>query len=803
MITTPQARLLIVDDEALHLSALCDTLEQEGYSTTGFTIAKEALQALRDHEFDLLLTDLMMPEMDGISFLHAALEIDKTLVGIVMTGHATIPTAVDAMKMGALDYVLKPFKLSVVLPVIARALKVRRLRMENLQLLETVGIYELSMAIAFARDSGTIIRKMAEAVFQQGDASSVSVFLPTLDGKELYVAVSLGRNADSMQGRRVPITYAISNWVARTEKLFSSPEQRSDVQPPIPASTVTEIATDVSMPMLANGKLMGILNFSPDRPQRPVPPGRIKTLNILAGTAASGLHAASLLEELRTAEQRYRRLADNAPDIVFRYELLPQLRCVYMSPSVKGLTGYTPEDFYADPELSFKLVHKEDRPLLEALFRGDVQGDTTTLRWQSRQHAKIWIEQRHVFAHDKDGKLIAIEGIARDITERINLEEQLRHSQRMEAVGRLAGGVAHDFNNLLTVIIGRAEILLGRVADERGRRDLDLIRQTGSRAAALTHQLLAFSRKQVLQPKVIDLKTLVADAEKMLTRVIGEDIKLTVRSDPGLGTVKADPGQMEQVIMNLVVNSRDAMPEGGTITIETANADLDESYSRQHLEVRPGRYVMLAVSDTGQGMDAETQARIFEPFFTTKDKDRGTGLGLSTVYGIVQQSGGEIWVYSELGQGTSFKIYLPRVDEPIEAITPPEYKDARGTETILVVEDEEAVRELIREILQLKGYTVLEAGSPHEAMSICDTHDRSIDLVLTDVIMPGMNGPALAGRLLSRLPHVKIIYMSGYTDAGIVDGGLLDSGHAFLQKPLSAESLVRKVREVLESEATG
>jgi PAS domain S-box-containing protein len=801
MITTPQARLLIVDDEAVHLNALCDTLEQEGYSTTGFTAAKEALQALRDQEFDLLLTDLMMPEMDGISLLRAALEIDKTLVGIVMTGHATIPTAVDAMKMGALDYVLKPFKLSVVLPVIARALKVRRLRLENIQLLETVGIYELSMAIAFALDSGTIIRKMADAIFQQGDASSVSVFLPTPDGKELYVAVSLGRNADSIQGRRVPITHAISNWVARAEKLFSSPEELTNVQA-IPASTVTEIASDVSIPMLAAGKLMGILNFSPDRPQRPVPLGRIKTLNILAGTAASGLHAASLLEELRTAEQRYRRLADNAPDIVFRYELLPQLRCVYMSPSVTGLTGYTPEDFYADPELSFKLVHDEDRPLLEAVFLGDVQGDTTTLRWQAPQYATIWMEQHHVFAHDKDGKRIAIEGIARDITERMNLEEQLRHSQRMEAVGRLAGGVAHDFNNLLTVIIGRAQILLGRVTDEKVRRDLDLIRQTGSRAAALTHQLLAFSRKQVLQPRVIDLKTLVADAEKLLTRVIGEDIKLTVRSDRGLGTVKADPGQMEQVIMNLVVNSRDAMPEGGTITIETANADLDESYSRQHLEVRPGRYVMLAVSDTGRGMDAETQAKIFEPFFTTKDKDKGTGLGLSTVYGIVQQSGGQIWVYSEPGQGTTFKIYLPRVDEPIETITQPQYKDARGTETILVVEDEEAVRELIREILELKGYTVLEAGSPHEAMSICDAHDRPIDLVITDVIMPGMNGTVLAGRLRSRLPHVKIIYMSGYTDAGIVDSGLLASGHAFLQKPLTAESLARKVREVLESEAT-
>jgi len=495
-------------------------------------------------------------------------------------------------------------------------------------------------------------------------------------------------------------------------------------------------------------------------------------------------------------------LADNAPDIVFRYELLPQLRCVYMSPSVTGLTGYTPEDFYADPELGFKLLHDEDRPLLEAVFRGDVQRDTTTLRWQPPQHATIWIEQRHVFAHDKDGKLIAIEGIARDITERMNLEEQLRHSQRMEAVGRLAGGVAHDFNNLLTVIIGRAQLLLDHVTDAKVRRDLDLIRDTGSRAAALTHQLLAFSRKQVLEPRVIDLKALVENAETLLMRVIGEHIKLTVRSDQGLGTVKADPGQIEQVIMNLVVNSRDAMPQGGTITIETANVNLDESYSKQHLEVRPGRYVMLAVSDTGQGMDTETQAKIFEPFFTTKDKDRGTGLGLSTVYGIVQQSGGGIWVYSEPGQGTTFKIYLPRVDEPIETITQPQDKDARGTETILVVEDEQAVRELVCEILELKGYTVLEAGSPHEAMSICDAHDRRIDLVITDVIMPGMNGTALAGRLRSRLPHVKIIYMSGYTDAGIVDSGLLASGHAFLQKPISAQSLARKVREVLQSEAT-
>ena len=418
-----------------------------------------------------------------------------------------------------------------------------------------------------------------------------------------------------------------------------------------------------------------------------------------------------------------------------------------------------------------------------------------------RDGTRVTVESRWTLER-QDGQRSNSIGIHTDITNRKLLESQLRQSQKMEAIGRLAGGVAHDFNNLLTVIMGRAQLLLDRVTEEKVRRDLDLIRQTGSRAAALTHQLLAFSRKQVLEPRVIDLKALVVDAEKLLIRVIGEDIKLTVRSDPGLGTVKADPGQIEQVIVNLVVNSRDAMPQGGTITIETANVNLDESYSRQHLEVRPGRYVMLAVSDTGQGMDPETQAKIFEPFFTTKEKDKGTGLGLSTVYGIVQQSGGHIWVYSEPGQGTTFKIYLPRVDEPIETIAQPQYKDARGTETILLVEDEQTVRELIREILELKGYTVLEAGSPDEAMGICDAHDRPIGLVITDVIMPGMNGTVLAGRLRSRLPNAKIIYMSGYTDAGIVDTGLLASGHAFLQKPIIADSLARKVREVLESEAT-
>jgi PAS domain S-box-containing protein len=801
MITNPQARLLIVDDEALLMKALCDTLEQEGYATTGFTSGKEALEALREHEFDLLLTDLMMPEMDGISLLRAALEIDKTLVGILMTGQGTISTAVDAMKMGASDYVLKPFKVSTVLPVISRALNARRLRMENMQLLETVAIYELSMTIAFARDTGTILRKMADAVFDQGDAASVSILLPTLDGKELCVAVALGKDADVIQGKRVPITTTLSSWVASTEKLFSSsPEELSNVQP-IQASAWTEAASGLSIPMLAAGKLMGILNFSPSRPERPVALGRIKSLNILAGTAASAFHSASLLEELRTAEQRYKRLADNAPDIIFRYDLQPQRRCVYMSPAVRAVTGHAPEDFYADPELVLKVVHPEDRPLLEAVFRGELQGSATTLRWVSANGATISVEQRSVLVQDKDGKLIAIEGIARDITERIKLEEQLRQSQKLEGVGQLAGGIAHDFNNLLTVILGRSQMLQKKL--ERAsplQRDVDLIHKTAGRAASLTRQLLAFSRKQLLQPKVLDLNAVVADMDKMLQRLIGEHIDLAAVLHPGLGRVKVDPGQMEQVIMNLAVNARDAMPQGGKLIIETANVVLDENYTWQHMSVQPGRYVMLAVTDAGCGMDSQTQARIFEPFFTTKEPGKGTGLGLSTVYGIVKQSGGNIWVYSELGRGTTFKIYLPRVDEAADEISAQEdHRSMKGWETILLVEDEEAVRELSQEILQDEGYQVLVATNGEEAIQLCQRYKGSIELVVTDVVMPKMSGPELARRLSSLRPAARTLFLSGYTNASITHNELLSSDVEFLQKPFSAEIFTRKVREILDA----
>jgi GAF domain-containing protein/CheY-like chemotaxis protein len=381
-------------------------------------------------------------------------------------------------------------------------------------------------------------------------------------------------------------------------------------------------------------------------------------------------------------------------------------------------------------------------------------------------------------------------------------QEQLTQAQKMEAVGRLAGGIAHDFNNLLTVIMGRSDLLRrDPTAADSVRRGLEIILKTAGTAADLTRQLLAFSRKQVLQPRVLDLNTVVASTNQMLRRLIGEDIALGTVLDPDLGRVKADPGQIEQILMNLTINARDAMPKGGQLTIETTNVELDTAYVRGHVDARPGPHVMLAVSDTGVGMTRETLARLFEPFFTTKEVGKGTGLGLSTVYGIVKQSGGCMWVYSEPGEGATFKIYLPRVQdaaEPSEATTTPPADAPCGSETILLVEDEDEVRELARELLQARGYTVLEAPDGAEALRISERHPGMIHLMLTDIVMPGMSGRELATRLTALRPGVAVLYMSGYTDNAVVHHGVLDPGAAFVQKPMAPDVLVRKVRELLD-----
>jgi len=422
---------------------------------------------------------------------------------------------------------------------------------------------------------------------------------------------------------------------------------------------------------------------------------------------------------------------------------------------------------------------------------------------------KIWSEIIATPIKDKRGNIASALELVIPITERkraeeerASLQEQFLQSQKMESIGRLAGGIAHDFNNLLTVIEGYTQLsLIGLKEGDPLKKNLEQVQNAAEHATGLTRQILAFSRRQILDMKVLDLNIILRDLEKMLQRVIGEDIELVTVLAKNLGKVKADSSQIEQVIMNLAVNARDAMPNGGKLTIETANEELDESYARRHIAVKPGRYVMLAVSDTGCGMSPEIRDRVFEPFFTTKDKGKGTGLGLSTVYGIVKQSGGNIWVYSEPGLGTTFKIYLPVVDEPMieEPKERPIAERARGGETILVVEDDENLRRLTSLILKKHGYRILEASNGGEALIICRNIKEPLDLVLTDVIMPGMSGRQLIEELRQIRDAFKVLYMSGYTDNAIVHHGVLDAGIDLIQKPFTIAGLLRKVREVMDN----
>lgn len=511
------------------------------------------------------------------------------------------------------------------------------------------------------------------------------------------------------------------------------------------------------------------------------------------------------LEALAESEERFRTLFDDAP--VAYHEIDSQGIVRRVNRAECHLLGYQPSEILG--KYVWEFVAEEERATSREAVRRKVKGELPLAPFH-REFARadgtrIIVEIHENLIRDANGAIVGLRSALFDITEQKQLEEQLRQALKMEAVGRLAGGIAHDFNNLLMVIKGHTDLTLKRLAPgEPLGKSIKEIDKAAERAAALTRQLLAFSRMQLLQPKILDLNVIVAETSKMLSRLIGANIELVVRLGASLQGIKADQSQVEQVILNLVVNARDAMPDGGRLILETANVTLDEAYGRRHTGVRPGKYVMLAVSDNGIGMDTETQAHVFEPFFTTKGVGKGTGLGLATVYGVVKQSGGWIWVYSQIEKGTTFKIYLPQVEqeEGIESSQPHAAVTASppGSETILLVEDQESIRELLREFLESRGYRVLEAQNGTDALQIIETLQHPIDLLLTDVVMPKMSGPELSRRLTTLLPRLRVLYISGYAEHSPANEEIAQGNAICLQKPFALDALERKVRSLLDAE---
>jgi len=760
-------RVLMVEDVEDDAALIERELRRAGIKGATRRVDSERAyrEALQTFAPDIILTDHSLPTFGAADALRIALlEMPDTPV-IVVTGSLDEETAAEYIKAGAADYVVK-HHLERVGPAVVRALDLRRARTEQARAEE-------------ARRQG---EERFRALIEHG-ADAVALLAP--DETLLFASHSIERL----------LGFAPAELVGHPGFARVDPDDVPRVHAllrRVMASPGTPTGLELRW-RHKDGSWRHIDAVAVDRLAEPAV-GAI-VVNFRDVTERRKAEAA-----LRESEERYRTLVEGVRDIIFA--LSPEGTIASLNPAFETITGWRREEWVRQP--FERLVHPEDLPLALELLGRVVRGElrpasqfrVRTAKGEYRVGEFSATPQLH------EGRLVGILGIGRDVTERVQLEQQLRQAQKMEAVGRLAGGIAHDFNNILTAITGYADLLLEDLgATDPRRQDADEIHKAADRAAGLTRQLLAFSRQQVLQPTVLEVNKLVSDLEKMLRRLLGEDVQLATRLAPTTGRVKVDPGQLEQVIMNLAVNARDAMPNGGKLTLETGNVDLDEAYAADHYPARAGPFVLLAVSDTGTGMSEETQAHMFEPFFTTKEKGKGTGLGLATVYGIIKQSGGFIWVYSEVGRGTTFKLYLPRVEELAERASQPAQapaRPARGSETVLVVEDEAPVRSVARQVLERHGYTVLEAASAESALDIVTRYSGTIHLLLTDVVMPGLNGRELASRLAGLRPDARVIFMSGYTDDAVTRHGVLEPGSAYVQKPFTPDAIARKVREVLD-----
>jgi two-component system cell cycle sensor histidine kinase/response regulator CckA len=764
-------QVLIVEDSEDDATLLLRELRRAGFEPVHERVDTAAAMAaaLKERSWDIVISDYAMPEFSGPAALRLVKEGGHDVPVIMVSGAIGEDTAVETMKAGAADYLTKN-NLTRLGAAVERELMESESRRQRRRTEEA--LHE------------------SEALFRTLSTSSpLGVFMTDPDGRCTYVnpryrAIVGLSLMESMGDGWLRCIHpedrerVRAQWTAFVHGGAEyAPECR--IQPP--HGEPRWVQARAAEMRGEDGKLIGYV-----------------------GTVADITERKRGEQALREAETKYRTLVEQLPAVIYIAELGRAGRWHYVSPQIEPLLGFAPSEFMADPGLWFKQLHPEDQETIAAQEQRCQQTGApfrAEYRMVARDGRVVWCrDEAVVLRTESDGRTIT-QGVLLDITERKSLEEQLLQAQKVEAIGRLAGGVAHDFNNILTVILGCSDLLLRQQGlGAASHKTAEEIRKAAERAAGLTRQLLAFSRKQMLEPKVLDLNQAVAQLEKMLRRLIGEDITIVTVPSSAPACVKADPGQIEQLIMNMVVNARDAMPDGGTITIGTQIATLDDRNARQHGGLVAGEYVVLSIADTGTGMSEEIKAHIFEPFFTTKDKGKGTGLGLATCYGIVKQSAGHIEVQSELGHGTTFKIYLPRVEgvAEVSSARPDTGEVSRGSETILLVEDEEAVRELTSMVLTELGYKVLEAGDGEEALRIAQDRAREMQLVITDVVMPGLSGPELVTRLREWQPQANVLFCSGYTADAIGHLGVLDGGISFLQKPFTPEILARKVRETLQ-----
>ncbi len=769
-LTTEPPLILLVNDNLLQLDAMKLLLNQEGYSVRTAVNAEEAQDMLSRISPDLIISDVVMPGMTGIELCRriksnpALADVPILLVTGLRYDDAGISEGFEA---GATDYLEIDGPITLFCRKVQNLVKQRREHLARMRVEESLRESEQRFELFMQNLPGVAFIKDSESRLVYVNKTFESLFNLTRDQWS-------GKSDDELWSPEIAAQFQESD-----RRVFESNKSLEIVET-LPHKDGLHYWLSTKFPILESEE----------------------GVSLLGGISIDITNRKQVEEELRKSEQQLAQAQKIAHLGSWDWDLVTKE--VGWSDEVFLLLGFRPQSVEINYELISKIFPPDEmifaRRMVEKILK-----DHEPFSYESKisrlDGPDLILQISGQLVRDESGNPARLLGTVQDITERKQLEGQLRQAQKMEAIGRLAGGIAHDFNNLLTAIIGYSQLALTRLErKDFPYKEMEEIQKAGERAAALTGQLLAFSRKQILQPRVIDLNIIASDMEKMIRRLIGEDITVITNLDPTPGRVRVDPMQIEQVMMNLVVNARDAMPDGGTMIIETQVVDLDEVYARHHLEVNPGRYVMLAVSDTGCGMDAATLARVFEPFFTTKEKGKGTGLGLSTVYGIIKQSGGSIMIYSEPGKGSTFKIYLPQIDAPVEQVEVLEPLPHRssGSETILLVEDDETVRTLTRSILETSGYSVLEAASGEEAIGICDQHSSSIDMIITDVVMPKLGGPRMIEQIREKCPNMRVLFMSGYTDSAFVHHGAFDPGTPFLEKPFTPVALIRKVREVLD-----